>query len=172
MTWGKMPLVRARTSFRCALLHPVALCRFPSTAILPPVLAPRGDWERKRNAVASHGRGDSPLRGNDEGECGNDRRECTNDVGRCTNDVGRCTSDGRECGNVSRMGLSPWDMVLCSGHSSRVVRKFCSVKFGSVGSMGLRGEEYWQLSCPGCAIIFQGGVPCFLEGWERARTIY
>lgn len=38
---------------------------------------------------------------------------------------------------VSRMGVSHWVVVLRSGRSLIVVRGFCSVKCGSVGSVCL-----------------------------------
>ena len=62
----------------------------------------------------------------------------------------------RSAGCISRiLGLSPRSMVLRSGHKSRIVRKFCSVKCESVGSMCLRRYAY------GCASEAMGWIPAF-----------
>ena len=100
-------------------------------------------------------RGDSRLRGNDGGGCGNDGDRGT-DGGECGRvegrrvrwlEVGTFRAWGYlpefdvfgtvSCWYVSCMGESPWVVVSWSRHSPRVVRKFCSVKYDSVGSMCL-----------------------------------
>ena len=77
---------------------------------------------------------------------------------------GRMTVDDLERGVTRSAGcmfrilrLSPWCMVSQSGHGSRIVREFCSVKCELVGSM-------WSVHVPLWMRVGRSGVDSRLRG--------